>query len=147
MRFQVPQFINVEDKIFGPFTAKQFVYLLGGGAISYIIFRFLPIYLSIFIIAPIVLLSLALAFAKPNGKPFIFLLEAGIKYYLGSKLYLWRKEQKKIKRAEESQSSIQAKDIISGGLSESKLKDLTWKLDINKDGGRKQPDFQSKNIK
>ncbi len=139
MRFQVPQFINVEDKIFGPFTAKQFVYLAGGGAISYIIFKFLPIYLSVFIIAPLAILSLALAFAKPNGKPFVFLLEAGIKYYLGSKLYLWKKEPKKIKSAEENKSTIEVNNIISGGLSESRLKDLTWKLDINKDGGRKQP--------
>jgi membrane protein implicated in regulation of membrane protease activity len=139
MRFQVPQFINVEDKIFGPFTAKQFVYLAGGGAISYIIFKFLPIYLSVIIIAPLAILSLALAFAKPNGKPFVFLLEAGIKYYLGSKLYLWKKEPKKIKNTEENKSTIEVDNIISGGLSESRLKDLTWKLDINKDGGRKQP--------
>ncbi|TSC80302.1 MAG: hypothetical protein G01um101429_152 [Parcubacteria group bacterium Gr01-1014_29] len=30
-QFQVPQFIEVEDKIFGPLTTKQFFYLLGGG--------------------------------------------------------------------------------------------------------------------
>jgi len=30
MRFEVPQFIEVEDKIFGPFTWKQFIYLMGG---------------------------------------------------------------------------------------------------------------------
>ena len=31
MRFQVPQFIEIESKIFGPLTFKQFIYLAGGG--------------------------------------------------------------------------------------------------------------------
>ncbi len=33
MRFEVPQFIDVEDKIFGPFTFKQFLYLAGGAGL------------------------------------------------------------------------------------------------------------------
>ena len=42
MQYQVPQFIDVEDKIFGPFTFKQFIYMIGGIALSYIIYRFIP---------------------------------------------------------------------------------------------------------
>ncbi|TSC61742.1 MAG: SsrA-binding protein, partial [Parcubacteria group bacterium Athens0416_74] len=30
MQFQVPQFIEVEDKIVGPLTFKQFVFIAGG---------------------------------------------------------------------------------------------------------------------
>ena len=30
MQFQVPQFIEIEDKIIGPFTGRQFAFLLGG---------------------------------------------------------------------------------------------------------------------
>ena len=38
MRFEVPQFIEIEDKIFGPFTWKQFVYLAGGVGLAAVIF-------------------------------------------------------------------------------------------------------------
>lgn len=37
MQFQVPQFIEVEDKIFGPLTFKQFVYIAGGVALMYLL--------------------------------------------------------------------------------------------------------------
>ena len=38
MRFQVPQFIEVEDKIFGPMTLKQFIYMAGGAGLSFLIY-------------------------------------------------------------------------------------------------------------
>ena len=34
MMFSVPQFIDVEDKIIGPLTLKQFIYLAGGAGLS-----------------------------------------------------------------------------------------------------------------
>jgi len=43
MRFKVPQFIDIEDKIFGPFSFKQFVYLAGGAGLCYIFFKTLPV--------------------------------------------------------------------------------------------------------
>ncbi|NCT02072.1 PrgI family protein, partial [Candidatus Parcubacteria bacterium] len=38
MRFEVPQFIEVEDKIFGPLTWRQFLYLSGGLGMAVVIF-------------------------------------------------------------------------------------------------------------
>jgi hypothetical protein len=92
MRFQVPQFIGVEDTLFGPFTAKQFVYIAGGGALCYLIYKLLPLFIAIAVMAPLALLSISLAFVKINGKPFVFILEAGLKYVMSAKLYLWKKE-------------------------------------------------------
>ncbi len=131
MRFQVPQFIDVEDKIFGPFTAKQFVYMTGGAGLCYVIYKFLPLFLAIILIAPIAGLAVALAFLKINGKPFAFIMEAGFKYYIGSKLFLWRKETKKPEENRNNAPTIlQASDVASPRLSESKLKDISWKLDV-----------------
>ena len=92
MRFQTPQFIEIEDKIFGPLTLKQFIYLAGSGGVVFVLYKFLPIYISIFFIVPIAGLGLALAFYKINNKPFIFTMEAAFGYVLGAKLYLWKKE-------------------------------------------------------
>ena len=37
MQYQVPQFIEVEDKIFGPLTFKQLVYVVGGEPCFYLL--------------------------------------------------------------------------------------------------------------
>ncbi len=130
MRFQVPQFINIEDKILGPFSIKQFVYLVGGVAMIYIIYHFLPLYLAILIIAPIAGLTVALAFFRPNGKPFIFLLQAAIAYVLSNRLYLWKRTPKKMTPSDAvKEFGGEASKVPT--LSDSKLKDLTWALDIN----------------
>ncbi|MCR4334395.1 MAG: PrgI family protein [Patescibacteria group bacterium] len=128
MKFQVPQFIEIEDKIFGPLTLKQFIYLAGGAGLSYIIYAILYIYIALPIIAIVIGFSLALAFYKINSKPFISIVESAVKYALGNKLYIWKKEDRKIvhKKDEASQPSV-----FIPKLSDSKLKDLTWSLDIN----------------
>jgi hypothetical protein len=129
MQFQVPQFIEVEDKIFGPLTFKQFIYLAGGLAISFLLYKVLPFFIAIIFIAPVVVLSIALAFYKIHNKPFITVLEAAFRYALGNKLYIWRKEEKKM-TAQKAGNEIDPTLYIPK-LSDSKLKDLTWSLDIN----------------
>lgn len=128
MRFQVPQFIEVEDKIFGPLTFKQFIYVAGGTGMCVLLFIFLPNALAFILSAPIAAFSLALAFYKVNEKPFIYIVEAFIKYSLGSKLYVWKKEEKKLVKKPTEQMTIEQVHVPK--LSESKLKDLTWSLDI-----------------
>ena len=129
MQFQVPQFINIEDKIVGPFTVKQFVYLVGGLAATYIIYHFLPFYLAIIAIAPFVTFALLLAFAKPNGKPFINTVQAAITYALGNRLYIWKQRKHTITPLVSGKGAGGGMDAPV--MSESKLKDLTWALDIN----------------
>ena len=136
MRFQVPQFIGIEDKVFGPFTVKQFVYMAGGAGICYVAYKFLPFLIAIIFIIPLGALALALAFVKVNNKPFIFTLEAAVKYFIGNKLYLWRKTEKKergkdVRSSNNNATSLEASDFAPR-LGESKLKEITWSLDINK---------------
>lgn len=129
MRFQVPQFIEVEDKIFGPLTFKQFIYLAGSIGLAIILFTFLPHFIAIIIDLPIVAFGVALAFYRINGKPFIFVVEAFVKYSLGSKLYIWQKgEEKPV--TQEKASTEAAPEVYVPKLSQSKLRDLSWSLDI-----------------
>jgi len=137
MRFRVPQFIDIEDKIFGPFTFRQFIYLLGGGGLCFIAYRGLPLIFAILVMLPIAGLALALAFYKPNGKPFLYMLEAGFNYYVGDKLYVWKKNLKKkkidIKNKEQTQMMYEPQKT----LSENKLKDIAWNLDVLDMKGKK----------
>ncbi len=128
MRFQVPQFIEIEDKIFGSLTFKQFIYLAGGVGLCVITFTFLPKFLAFIVSAPIIVFSLALAFYKMNGKPFIQLVEAFLHYSFGGKLYIWKKEEKKAVAREQEEKPIE--QVYVPKLSDSKLKELTWSLDI-----------------
>lgn len=71
-QFTVPQFIDVESKIIGPITTRQFLIFLGAATIigiSYKIFDF-----ALFLTVAIVLILLAgvFAFIKINGRPFHF---------------------------------------------------------------------------
>lgn len=129
MRFQVPQFIEVEDKIFGPFTLQQFIYLAGGGGLSVILFTFIPKFLAVLLIIPVLALSLALTFYKINNKPFIYHVEAFFKYIVSGKLYIWKKRPRKTGPPEQ-QEEMAAAQVFVPKLSESKLKDLTWSLDV-----------------
>jgi hypothetical protein len=133
MRFQVPQFIEVEDKLFGPLTLKQFIYLAGGGGLSFIVFSFIPwIYVSAPLILIIISFSLALAFKKIHDRfPFIYIVEAAVKYAMGNKLYIWKKQPKKPVEAASTEDILKNGQITVPKLSESKLKDLTWSLDIH----------------
>lgn len=131
MRFQVPQFIEVEDKIFGPLTLKQFIYLAGGAGISFAIYRLFSSFL--YSALPIILImgfSFALAFYRINNKPFIFVVEAAFKYFFSSKLYIWKKVDVKKGDNEEKKDAKEYASIMVPKISDSKLKDLTWSLDI-----------------
>lgn len=127
MRFQVPQFIDVEDKIFGPLTLKQFVYLAGTGGLVFISFAFLPKFFAIIIGGLAALLGLALAFYRVDNRPFIIVLESAFNYILGHRLYLWKKENKPIMASAGKEASA----LISvPKVKEGKLKDLAWNLDV-----------------
>lgn len=133
MRYQVPQFIEVEDKIFGPFTFKQFAYLAGGAGLCFIAFKMLPLYIAVFIIIPAATLAGCLAFYKMNGRPFIDVIESAFTYFVTSKLYIWKKVDKQPEdlQKEADEAIKEAAGIYVPKLSDSKLKDLTWSLDIN----------------
>ena len=129
MQFRVPQFIDIEDKIFGPFTFKQFVYLIGGGGLVYIIFRLLPLWIAIIPMLFVAGLTLLLTFYRINNKPFAYYLQAGITYLTGSKLYIWK--QRFIKAGDKKEEDILPEPVsVLPKVSVDSIKDLSWSLDI-----------------
>jgi hypothetical protein len=71
MQFKVPQFLDIEDKLFGPFTFSEFVYLAGGGGICYVLYKALGFWLAVIPILAVAGFAVALTFYKPNNKPFL----------------------------------------------------------------------------
>lgn len=92
MRFEVPQFIEIEDKIFGPFTWKQFVYLAGGVGLAAVIFFTMPFVVFVLIGVPLGGLAALLAFYPVNNRPFSIFLESMVYFYKKNRVYHWRKK-------------------------------------------------------
>ena len=131
MQFQVPQFIDMEDKIFGRLTLKQFLYLAGGAGASVALYIYIPYkIIAVLLIIPLLAFSLALAFYKINNRPFVEIVQSYFYYFLGSKLYLWKKAEKKPISQLTEQIQKTGSLISVPKMSGSKLKDLTWSLDI-----------------
>jgi|CXWL01.1.fsa_nt_gi hypothetical protein len=127
MEYQVPQFIEVEDKIFGPLSLKQFIFVAGGTGLCVIIFLYLPRPLALLLDIPLAGLTFALAFYKVNNKSFVDILEAGFNFYTKDRLYLWKKEKKiTVVPLETPKTPVREKLRLDGG----KLKELAWSLDI-----------------
>jgi len=134
MQFKVPQFLDIEDKIFGPFTFKQFVYLAGGAGLCFTLFKLLGLLLGLIPILAVAGLALALAFYRPNNKPLLNMIEAGFKFYVQNRLYIWerRKQKKEIIKQEEIKANAEEERIAFNkkDFTGSKLKDLAWSLDV-----------------
>lgn len=133
MRYQVPQFIEVEDKIFGPLTLKQFIFMAGGAGLSFLIYILVNnLIFSAIPILVIMAISGVLAFYKINNRPFINVVESAFKYYFANKLYIWKKEDKPQPRDAVTAVSDAKKyaSVMVPKIADSKLKDLAWSLDI-----------------
>jgi len=92
MQFEVPQFIEIEDKIFGPLTWWQFIYVGGGGLMAAVLFLTTPLFIFVLVGLPLGLLALALAFYPVNNQPFSHFLEAIYNYFTHKREYHWQQK-------------------------------------------------------
>ncbi|MFA5106741.1 MAG: PrgI family protein [Patescibacteria group bacterium] len=91
LQFTVPQFIDVEDKIFGPISVRQFVIILIG--IGVVVMLYFVLTFTLFILAaPLACGVIAIfAFFKINGQHFhLFLLNVATTFRR-PRIKLWHK--------------------------------------------------------
>ncbi|MDD5031720.1 MAG: PrgI family protein [Patescibacteria group bacterium] len=91
-QFTIPQFIDVEDKIIGPVTTRQFIILLAGFllmGISYKLFDF-SLFLTISVLT--LLITGTFSFVRINGRPFHFFILNVIQTLKRPKLRVWYNE-------------------------------------------------------
>ena len=94
MQFQVPQNIDLEDKIIGPLTLIQFLYCIGGGVIVYLLFMTLTWKNFFFwlLAVPIGLVALSMAFLKIQDQPLSHFIKAGLVYLSKPRIHIWRRQ-------------------------------------------------------
>ena len=137
-QYQVPQCIEVEDKIFGPLTLRQFIYLAGGAGLSLVFFTLLPIIVAIPLIGMAMGVGAAFAFYTVNGRPLISAAEHALSYMLGHKLYLWKQRDEAPAPQAKTAVPVDPSTLLVPRLSQSRLKDLSWSLNIKDQNGPQQ---------
>ena len=92
-KFIVPQFIDAEDKIWGPITVRQFVIVLVGGLLVFIAYKLADFSLFIFETIIIIALVAIFAFYKYNGAPFHVFAFNFIQTIKKPKSRIWGKQE------------------------------------------------------
>lgn len=89
--FSVPQFIDVEDKIVGPLTWKQLLWMIGMAGALLIVFSLFDTTLSIIIAIPVVLIFCLMAFYQPSGLPMTTFLGSATMFVFRPKVAVWER--------------------------------------------------------
>lgn len=132
MQFKVPQNIDMADKIFGPLTMVQFIYVLVGGMTDYILLQLVfPVAPAIFFILaiPIGLLALALAFLKMNDIPFPKFVQAFLLFLVSPKQRIWQKSTEVNAAAAGAEHPTAKPKIIKQRIEKSEIEKIASVLD------------------
>lgn len=128
MLFNIPQFIDKEDKIVGILTAKQLGWLFGGGALLLVLWTVLDTAALLLLAIPVAIIFGGFAFYHPNGMTLLGFVGASTRFFFHPKIYIWRRVpekevKKKIEHKKVEVIKVQ-KDFSSGKIEEiSKLLD------------------------
>jgi hypothetical protein len=130
-QFLVPQFIDVENKILGPITTRQFVIMIGTMGALFIMYKTLDF--SAFIVATLitVVIAMAFGFVKVNGLPFHFFVLNIIQTTLRPSLRTWMKDIKEnpldVEKDVEMEDGVPTKLVSAAGkqVSSSRLSELS----------------------
>jgi len=93
MQFNVPQFIEIEDKILGPLTLKQFLLFLGAALVLIFLWYVFKLGVVIIVGLPLILFLAAGVFIKIHGRSFFTYVLSWFKYWASPKVYVWRRKE------------------------------------------------------
>ena len=91
MRFQVPQFIDIEDRIIGPLTLKMFGYYAVAFMLLVPLYVLLDLSLFITLALPTVGVAALFAHVRIHGQSFVAVLAHGIQFFVSPRVYVWRR--------------------------------------------------------
>jgi hypothetical protein len=132
MMSSVPQFVDVEDKVAGPLTWKQLLWLMAMGAVLLIIFLMFDTGAGIVLSLPVIVLFLALAFYKPNGFPMSMFISQAVLFMFRPKVAVWERPASpmiSVKPKEEPKKEISSSENMAKDLNREKLRELARIMD------------------
>ncbi len=144
-QYLVPQFIDVEDKIIGPITIRQFIIMIIGGLFLFLCYKIFvfPIFIA-FAIA--ILGAVALfGFVKVNGRPFHVFIVGMLETLKRPAKRIWNKSMTVVHAVASHQDKKTAKMIApqvvkKSQVTHSHLSELALMADT---GGRYKTDLHT----
>lgn len=141
-RYTVPQFIDVEDKILGPITVRQFVIMLVTFILIFLLYKIFTFVFFIALGVVTLIVGGTLAFAKINGQPFHFFLLNLVQTFKRPTLRIWDKTISAVELREYARSATPPPPplkIRKQPLATSKLAELA--LVVNTGGVYRPEDY------
>lgn len=137
MLFNVPQYVDVEDKVAGPLTAKQLFWMIGMGAVLLVLWNIFEFAAFSVIAIPVIILFVAFAFYRPYGQPLITFVSHALFFIFRPKVYVWdRPEQPEIPTVIKASKKPDAKQEKQEGqaspreeLTPERIRELSFILD------------------
>ena len=134
LQYNIPQFVDSEDKIIGPISIRQFAFLVIGAVAVGFLWAFKP-NMAFFVImtVPVVGASIAFAFVKINGRDFIDFIGSMFGYFLKTNIYLWKRElsnEPPVIKTTVQKSKVNKRNTgQEKEYSQSRVEEMAWVLD------------------
>lgn len=134
MQFPVPKDIDLEDKIIGPMTLRQFLYVLVGCSFAYGVLKKIGgpegnTQLAIMIALPIALFSIALAFVKVQERPLVDFMISLLTFFTRPRQRIWKRQDSVQDFTLDKNSQVAEVEVVKKKIKVSELTDLTKILD------------------
>lgn len=117
MRYTVPQFIEYEAKVVGPFTFGQFIFIALSAAVCFVLYFMLP--LTLFVLASFVIMVsvVILSIVRVGGRPVTTIIGNFFKFNIGTKVYIWKKKEMPVMYAKSDlKKELEMKKELDEGL-------------------------------
>jgi PrgI family protein len=117
MQFQVPQFIETEDKIVGPFTLRQFIYVGAAGLASVVLYFSIATWLWFILTLILFGGAIGVSFVKVEGRPLGNVIFSAFGFYWKPQTYIWKSEEQSVvagQKPTREEGGISIEKIIAG---------------------------------
>jgi len=130
MQFAVPQFTDVEDKLIGPLTLKQFLVVMATGGLVLFFYSLLKLSVFFFFFAiPVGLVGLMLTFGKFNGRPMLQYAAVFVTYLTKPQVRVFKREEISISNSVKAEKKEEVAPNKLEEPNQSRLKKLAYLLD------------------
>jgi len=127
-QYTVPQFIDVEAKIIGPITTRQFLILLVAAIACFIFYKVFDFSLFLTLSILVVIFAGMFAFLKVNGRPFHFFLLNMIQTLTKPSVRVWNHRVADVQEKEKSE--IKYENVgVNKELNQARLAELSLIVD------------------
>jgi len=147
MQYALPQFVDVEDKLIGPLTLKQFLFVFATGGLILFFYSLLKLSILFFLFAiPVGALGLTITFVKFNGRPAYGYLGAFFNFVVRPQARVFKREEPIVTISVMKEVKKEAVATGPAESTESRLRKLAYLLD-QKQTEQKELMGQGKEVK